>query len=469
MPNDLVAVVLAGGSGTRLWPLSRTLQPKQFLPLLGSRSMFAETLQRLEPMVDKSNMWVVTGQDLATGAGYQDLQGLNCLIEPAARNTAPAIGVMAAYLADFSADPILLVLPADHVIADVPAFHAAIETAVAAAREGKLVTFGITPTRPETGYGYILATGDGPTLPITRFVEKPDAATAAAYVAEGTYYWNSGMFVARASTLLAEMALHAPELFAGIEDMRRAWRDGADWKAVVAESFAALPSISLDYAVMEKSRNAAVVPCAIGWSDVGSWDAVYEALPKDAQGNVLTESTVVVDAANNLVMSQGSRVIATVGVENLCIVDTPDALLVAHRDHCQKVKQAVDVVQKRGGEEHIIHRTAQRPWGSYTVLDGATPGYKVKRIEVLPGGRLSLQSHRHRSEHWVVVQGTATVTNGDNVMQLTPGQNTYIPLGAKHRLENQGDVPVQLIEVQVGDYLGEDDIQRFDDVYGRAP
>lgn len=466
--SDLVAVILAGGSGTRLWPFSRKMFPKQFMCLDGNLSMLQATVSRLAPLVQPDAVWVVTGADVASGAGYRDLQGLSCLIEPSARNTAPAIGVMAAYLADFGNDPIMLILPADHVITDVSAFHAAVDLAVAAAQNGKIVTFGISPTRPETGYGYIQAAGEGNVRPVSRFVEKPDATTARRYLDEGCYFWNSGMFVVRASVLMAEIAQCAPDMATGLENMRAQWNtQGNDWRGAVKDHFDTLPSISIDYAVMEKSRNVVVVPCSIGWNDVGSWDAVYDLADKDDSGNAIHAPAVMIGARNNLVMGQGGRVVAAVGVDNLCIVDTPDAVLVARKDDAQRVKEVVDVLKTRGGEEHLFHRTVQRPWGSFTVLEDNTQGYKIKRITVVPGGRLSLQSHKHRSEHWVVVSGTATVTNGDTVQTLMPGQSTYIPLGSKHRLENLGEVTVQIVEVQVGDYLGEDDIIRYDDVYGR--
>ena len=471
--SKLVAVVLAGGSGTRLWPFSRQMFPKQLMSLHGNSSMLKTTIQRLEPIVHAEDTWVITGADLATGAAFRELQDYNYMVEPTGRNTAPAIGAMAAYLADFATDPVMLILPADHVITEVPAFHKAIASAVKAAEEGHLVTFGITPTLPETGYGYIKAGTKtaGEAHKVEKFVEKPNLQTAESYLKDGGYYWNSGMFVAKASVMLKEIEKHAPELFAGLETIRATWKSNGDWRAAIMGNFKDLPSDSIDYAIMEKSDNVVLIPCNIGWSDVGSWNAVYDLADKDANGNALQEATsVTVDTRNTLIMAQGGssqRIIATIGVEDLCIVDTPDALLIAHRDQAQKVKNVVDELKVRGGEAHIIHRTAHRPWGSYTVLEDTGLGYKIKRITVVPGGRLSLQSHQHRSEHWVVVSGTATVTNGDKVLTLLPGQSTYIPLGDKHRLENQGKIPVQIVEVQVGEYLGEDDIVRYDDVYGR--
>jgi mannose-1-phosphate guanylyltransferase/mannose-6-phosphate isomerase len=340
---------------------------------------------------------------------------------------------------------------------------------MSAAEKGHLVTFGIKPTHPATGFGYIKANDRIKDYgPVEAFIEKPNKEKAEEFFKAGNYYWNSGMFVARSSVMLAEIATHAPEISSVLATMRAEWKGGADWQDVIQARFASMPSISIDYAVMEKSRNVVTVPCSIGWSDIGSWDAVYDIADKDADGNSLQVPVIALDTKNTLVFGDGKRLVATVGVEDLCIIDTADALLIAKRGHAEKVKDVVDIVKARGGEEHIIHRTAHRPWGSYTVLEDALSGFKVKRIEVIPGGRLSLQSHQHRSEHWVVVAGTATITRGDEVVTLTPNQSTYIPVGVKHRLENKGKIPIQLVEVQVGDYLGEDDIQRFDDVYGRS-
>lgn len=468
--QHIVALILAGGSGTRLWPYSRQLFPKQFMRLDEKRSMLRATADRLSPIVSAKDVWVITGAEHAKGAGYQEIQAFSCMMEPAARNTAPAIGVMAAYLADRQDDPIMVILPADHVIADVPEFQDALKKAIAAASEGNVVTFGIQPTRPETGYGYIYAPQAGRLgwdyAPVARFVEKPDRENAEKMLADGHYFWNSGMFVARASVMLEELERHAPAINSVLTEIRAAWRAGAPWQEAVSKLFEKMPSDSIDYAVMEKSEKVVVVPCDIGWNDVGSWDAVYDMFGKDENGNVLKANTINVDSKSNLVMGEG-RLIAMVGVENLCVIDTADAVLVADRRHAQDVKKVVDILKTRKGEEHLLHRTVRRPWGSYTVLEDSGLGYKLKRIEVTPGGRLSLQSHKHRSEHWVVVAGEATVTNGDKILTLRMGESTFIPLGAKHRLENMGTEPVQIIEVQVGDYLGEDDIIRYDDVYGR--
>lgn len=467
--SHIQALIMAGGSGTRLWPLSRVMLPKQFnLKLDGESTMLEATIGRLAPLVSKENVTVITGELHAKGAAFHDIKNYHPLIEPVARNTAPAIALAAAHAVDFANDPLLLVLPADHTIADVPAFHAAIKAAAEAAEAGHIATFGIQPTRPETGYGYIKAKpGTGTALPVDRFVEKPDAAKAAQFVADGSYYWNSGMFLAKAGVWLAEVQAHLPEVHTVIENIRAEWKGNqAGTQAAINKHFAAMPNISIDYGVLEKSSNVVVVPCNLGWSDVGAWDAVHNVSAKDEQGNAVQATAILRDSKNCLVVG-GKRLIATVGVEDLCIVDTEDALLISRKDRAQEVKDVVEEVKKRGGEQHMLHTTVKRPWGSYTVLEDATSGYKIKRIEVIPGGQLSLQSHKHRSEHWVVVAGTATVTCDGTVSTLTPGQSTYMPLGCKHRLQNKGDVPVQIVEVQVGDYLGEDDIIRYDDIYGR--
>ncbi|MCP5405476.1 MAG: mannose-1-phosphate guanylyltransferase/mannose-6-phosphate isomerase [Pseudomonadaceae bacterium] len=466
--RNIHALIMAGGSGTRLWPMSRQMFPKQFsMSLTGGKSLLHATAERLQPLVPSAHVWVITGAEHATGAAYHDIQPYPHLIEPVGRNTAPAIALTAAHLVDVAGDPIMLVLPADHAITDTAAFHAALEIGAEQAEAGKLVTFGITPTRAETGYGYIKAkTGEGQALPVEKFVEKPDAATAETFVKDGAYSWNSGMFMARASVMLAEVEKHLPEVAKVIAAIRA---DAADkgWQPAINAHFADMPNISIDYGVMEKSDKVMVVPCSIGWSDVGAWDAVFELAEKDENGNAIQAPAITVDTRNTFI-SGAKRLVATIGVEDLCIVDTPDALLITHKNQAQKVKDVVAKVKELGGEQHLIHTTAKRPWGSYTVLeDEEGRGYKLKRIEVRPGGRLSLQSHQHRSEHWVVVAGTATVTCDDQVITLTPGQSTYLPLGCKHRLENLGKIPVKMIEVQVGEYLGEDDIIRYDDVYGR--
>jgi mannose-1-phosphate guanylyltransferase/mannose-6-phosphate isomerase len=466
------AVILAGGSGTRLWPLSRDQFPKQFLPLLGERSLLQDTVQRVRPLVGEE-FCIVTGEE-SRFLVAQQLRDLGAdpagkiLGEPAGRNTAPAIG-----LAALGCDPdeVLLVLPSDHAIRDAAAFRVAARAASAVAETGYLVTFGIAPAHPETGFGYIrlgaaLDGFDG-FRAAERFVEKPDMATAEAYLRDGGYVWNSGMFAFRAGTLLDELKTHAPELCAGLETLRPLVAAG---KAIPLDRYAALPKISIDYAVMERSQRVAVLPVDPGWSDLGSFAALLDLLPADPSGNVVRLAAggeaVAVASSGNLVWA-GGKVVALVGVQDALVVDTPDALLVCSRDHAQDVRQVVERLKAAGRDEVTLHRTVHRPWGTYTVLEEG-PGYKIKRIQVHPGAKLSLQLHHHRSEHWVVVSGTARVTRGGETVLLRTGESTFIPVTTPHRLENPGAIPLQIIEVQNGDYLGEDDIVRFQDDYGRT-
>lgn len=462
------AVILAGGSGTRLWPLSRQQLPKQFLRLNGERSLLEETVHRLSPLVEPPDVLVVTNEGHARGEAYSALLPYRTLLEPEGRNTAPAIAVAAALLAEEGGDPVMVVLPADHVIRDVPAFQQALARAIDAAAAGRLVTFGIRPDRPDTGFGYIKARGtEGPVMEVERFVEKPDLATAERLLAEGGYFWNSGMFVWRASSILTEIGRHLPQVAAVLQDMRAAWKQGADAEAVMKSHFPRMPGISIDYGVLEKSSNVALVPCDIGWSDVGSWDAIHDIADKDARGNAIQGAAIALDCHNTLIRG-GKRIIAAIGLEDLCVVETPDAILIAKRGQTQRVREVVAALASRQATEHLVHLTVNRPWGRYTVLDDEETGFKIKRIEIKPGGRLSLQRHQHRSEHWVVVSGTATVTRNGETYMVAKNESTYIPIGVKHRLENRGKVPLQIVEVQVGEYTGEDDIERFDDQYGRT-
>jgi len=466
------AVILAGGSGTRLWPLSREQFPKQFLPLLGERSLLQDTVQRVCPLAG-DRLCIVTGEESRFLVAEQlrdlglDPQG-KVLGEPAGRNTAPAIG-----LAALGCDPdeVLLVLPSDHAIRDPAAFREAAQAASAVAEAGYLVTFGISPAHPETGFGYIqlgaLLDGFPGFRAAERFVEKPDLATAEAYLRDGGYVWNSGMFAFRAGTLLEELDAHAPELRAGLEELRPFVEAG---KPVPADRYTALPKISIDYAVMERSRRVAVLPVDPGWSDLGSFAALLDLLPADPNGNVVRVAAggeaVAIESRGNLVWA-GRKVVALVGVQDSLVVDTPDALLVCSRDRAQDVRHVVDRLKEAGREEASLHRTVHRPWGTYTVLEEGS-GYKIKRIRVNPGSKLSLQLHHHRSEHWVVVSGTARVTRGADTVLLRTGESTFIPVTTPHRLENPGTISLQIIEVQNGDYLGEDDIVRFQDDYGRT-
>jgi mannose-1-phosphate guanylyltransferase/mannose-6-phosphate isomerase len=470
------AVILAGGSGTRLWPLSRQALPKQFVSLFSNRTLLEETIARLAPIMQPIDVTIVTSEAAAKGEPMVHLSPYAQLLEPCARNTAPAIAIAALKLIQSGMDPVMVVLPSDHMITDVPAFQAALKLAISQAQTGHLVTFGITPTRPETGYGYIQCgeqTNMGAGLPVAQFKEKPDLDTAKKFLSDGAYYWNSGMFVWRASAILAAIGQHLPALSAVIASMQADLDAGLSLGAAINTHFAAAPSISIDHGVLEKVSQATtgpklvLIPADIGWSDVGSWDSVQDLLDKDTDGNTLRGNVIAHDSRN--IQVQGSkRLIAAVGLEDLSIIDTPDALLVTKRGESQGVRHIVEALQQRAGTEHIEHTTVQRPWGRYTVLEDA-PGFKIKRIEVKPGGRLSLQSHEHRSEHWIVVSGVATVTCGEGVTDLEANESTFIPKGAKHRLENRRSEMVAIIEVQVGGYLGEDDITRYDDKYGRVP
>ena len=490
MSNQVYAVILAGGSGSRLWPLSRQHLPKQFLALDGEFSLLKTTINRLMPTIGEKNVLIVTQEALAKGEAYHALLPYRSLFEPIGRNTAPAIAIAAAYLVAEGKDPVMVVLPADHVIKDEAGFRTHLDTAIQAAQSGKLVTFGIQPTRPDTGFGYIKTrdlrteerglsgeAGIGFTqhpalstqsciLDVERFTEKPDLATARAFLEEGGYYWNSGMFVWRASVILAEIQRYLPAVHQIVQAMIADTHAGMAFQKSLEKHFAAMPSISIDYGVLEKSDKVSLIPCDIGWNDVGSWQAVHEISSKDESGNALRGNVIAVDCRNSLIRAE-KRLIAAIGVEDLCVIETADAVLISKNDQTQRVREVVDALQEKGATEHVYHTKVNRPWGSYTVLEEDPEGFKLKRIEVAPGARLSLQSHRQRSEHWVVVSGTATVTNGEEVITVYKNQSTYIPIGTKHRLENLGKEPLHIVEIQVGDYLGEDDIQRYEDNYGR--
>jgi len=464
----LVPVLLSGGSGTRLWPASRESHPKQFLPLLGEHSLLQLTWLRLQgleiaaPLIvaNEEHRFLVAEQMRALAA-----QPAAIILEPAARNTAPAIAVAALAAMAQGDDPLLLVLPSDHLIKDEAGFRAAVATALPVAEAGGLVTFGIIPDAPETGFGYIKAEPGTAVRAVERFVEKPDAATAARYVASGEYFWNSGMFLFRASVYLAELAKNQPEMVAKCRLAFAQARRDVDFLRLDKAAFSACPADSIDYAVMEKTKQAKVLPLDVGWNDVGSWSALWQVSGQDAEGNAHRGDVVAVGCRNTLVHSE-RKLTALLGVEDLIVVDTDDALLVAHRDQVQQVKDLVGRLKRDGRSQTNLHRKVYRPWGSYDGIDSGEP-FQVKRIIVKPGAALSLQMHHHRAEHWVVVSGTARVTCGDKVFTLSENQSTYIPLGSKHRLENPGRMPLELIEVQSGSYLGEDDIVRFEDAYGR--
>ena len=462
------AVILAGGSGSRLWPLSRQNLPKQFLSLDGDASLLQTTIGRLSPLIGPKNVLIVTQEAHAKGEAYHALLPYQTLFEPVARNTAPAIAIAAALLVTDGADPVMVVLPADHIIKDEARFREHLKIAIDAAESGKLVTFGIQPTRPDTGFGYIKAhPGDTPEVHVVdRFTEKPDSVTAERFLKEGGYYWNSGMFVWRASVILAEIRQHLPDVYEVVQTIIAERHTAGGFQKAVERYFPAMPSISIDYGVLEKSSRVSLIPCDIGWNDVGSWQAVHEIAAKDENGNALQGNVIAVDCRNSLIRAE-KRLVAAIGVEDLCVVETADAVLISRSDQTQRVREVVDVLHQRGSTEHVYHAKVNRPWGSYTVLEEDQDGFKIKRIEVAPGARLSLQSHKQRSEHWVVVSGTATVTNGEEVYAVQKNQSTYIPIGSKHRLENRGSEPLHIVEIQVGEYLGEDDIQRYEDNYGR--
>lgn len=481
-------VVLSGGSGTRLWPLSREKYPKQLLPLIGDDSLLQATVRRVEGIakVELAAPIVVCNEEYRFVIAEQlRLMGKpgTLVLEPLGRNTAPALTLAAHAAIKSGADPVLLVMPADHVIVDKAAFQAAVQRGAALAQAGAVVTFGITPDMPETGYGYIQSGesyGAVGAHRIARFVEKPDLATAQAYLAEGTYLWNSGLFMMRASVWLAALKVCRPDIDAACQTAWDAGSRDGEFVRVGKEAFSQCPSDSIDYAVMERIAGekagaktgavtglpvGVVLPLSAGWSDVGAWDALWQVLPKDASGNVAQGDVLMHDSRNTLALSEG-RLIACVGVDDLIVVETADAILVAHKNKTQDVKKIVDRLKLAGRTEGQIHRKVFRPWGSYDGVD-AGERFQVKRIVVKPGGILSLQMHHHRAEHWIVVSGTAKVTRGDETYLVSENESTFIPLGTTHRLENPGRVELEMIEVQSGSYLGEDDIVRFEDVYGR--
>lgn len=468
----LIPVILSGGSGTRLWPLSRELYPKQLLPLVGKGTMLQETLARLSGATDLSPPIVVCNEShrFLVAEQLQQIQAKNSsiLLEPVGRNTAPAVAIaaLAAEMSSQSKNAVLLVLPADHVIRDAKAFRAAVDEGRKAAQAGKLVTFGVVARSPETGYGYIRrGEGAGPAYPVAEFVEKPNLPTAKEYVASGKYFWNSGMFMFHARTFLDELRALAPAMYeCSVKAFNAAKRD-LDFTRLPAQEFAAIPSDSIDYAVMEKTKHAVVVPLDAGWSDVGSWSALHEAIDADEQGNVQIGDVLVSDTQGCYLQST-SRLVATVGLKDHVVVETKDAVMIAPKDRVQDVKALVNELKKQNRYETSLHREVFRPWGSYDSVDSGDR-FQVKRLMVKPGASMSLQLHHHRAEHWIVVSGTARITRGEETFLLEENQSTYIPVGAKHRIENPGMIPLHIIEVQSGSYLGEDDIVRFEDKYGR--
>lgn len=484
MTEIVQPVILCGGSGTRLWPLSRAGFPKQFLCLTGAESLFQQAAKRLAGLgsagLEVAKPIIVTGEEHRFLAAEQLREsGIElgaALLEPVGRNTAPALSLAALAAQVGGQDPVIVVTPADQTVVDTAAFTQAMQAAVREAARGSIVILGITPDTPETGYGYIQAAGEAkePAMLVQRFVEKPNAATAQKYLAEGGYYWNAGMFVLKASVWLKALEQFRPDI---LRATTVAWEqrntDANPATPFVRPSkaeFTAIPAESIDYAVMERCPGSKypvkMVPLDAGWSDLGAWDAVWSVLPKDEEGNAHLGDVLATDCRNTLVHAT-SRLVALVGVENLVVVETPDAVLVADRSCSQDVKYIVNALHQQKRKEHTLHRKVHRPWGWYDSIDEGGR-FKVKRIQVNPGASLSLQKHHHRAEHWIVVKGTAEITNGDTVLLLTENQSTYIPLGEVHRLANPGTIPLEIIEVQSGSYLGEDDIIRFDDNYGRC-
>jgi len=477
--NPIQPVVLCGGSGTRLWPLSRSGFPKQFLCLVGNDSLFQQSIKRLlggsESNDAPSSPYIVCNEEHRFLAQEQlrelGVDNATFLLEPVGRNTAPALTLAALAARDAGTDPVLVVTPADQAITDDEAFRVAMYRAVESAVEGNIVILGITPDRPETGYGYIKVASDKEAVAtVERFVEKPDRDTAQAYLDEGGYYWNAGLFVLKASVWLAALESFRPDILqASVKSWAGKRIDGV-FSRPDKEAFAAIPSESIDYAVMEKCPGSALpikmLPLDAGWSDLGAWDAVWSVSPKDDKGNALHGDVLITESSHSLVHAS-SRLVALAGVENLVVIETADAVLVADRRRCQDVKQIVGLLNQQSREEHTIHRKVHRPWGWYDSIDEGGR-FKVKRIQVNPKASLSLQKHHHRAEHWIVVQGTAEITRGSETLLLSENQSTYIPLGEVHRLANPGSIPLEIIEVQSGSYLGEDDIVRFDDQYGRS-
>ena len=466
--SSIQPVILSGGSGTRLWPLSREAYPKQFLPLAGELTMLQATWKRVAPIAARGPLVIANEEHRFVAAEQLQQVGAEpaaIILEPVGRNTAPAIAVAALEATRDGADALLRVLPSDHVITHETAFRSAVEAAAAAAEAGKLVTFGIVPTGPETGYGYIKAADGQGLRAVERFVEKPDLDTATGYVSSGQYYWNSGMFLFKASRYLQELERFQPAMLAG---SRQAWqqaRRDADFTRLDKDAFTAVPSDSIDYAVMEKTADAVVIPLDAGWNDVGSWTALRDVSQQDGDGNAHQGDVIAIDCRNTYAYAQ--RLVALVGLDDVVVVETDDAVLVGKADRMQEVKTVVAQLKAEGRSEATWHRKVYRPWGAYDSIDNGER-FQVKRITVKPGGTLSLQMHHHRAEHWIVVSGTAEVTRGDEVILLSENQSTYIPLGVTHRLRNPGKLPLELIEVQSGSYLGEDDIVRFEDTYGRS-
>ncbi len=467
----IIPVILSGGSGTRLWPLSRKQYPKQYLPLVGDNTMLQETVLRLNGLDNLSDPIIVCNADhrflVAEQCQQINITNPTILLEPIGRNTAPAIAAASLQSLKISDDAVLLVLSADHVIQDINAFHAAINIANEQAQNGKLATFGIVPTDANTGYGYIKSskTNNDGAYKVEEFVEKPDLKTAESYLEQGNYLWNSGMFMFKAGVLIDELTTHSPDIVKAVNNSVDSAARDLDFIRLDGQAFESSPSDSIDYALMEKSDNVVVVPLDAQWNDIGSWSALYDIGTKDNNGNVVKGDVIIQDATNTYI-NANHHMVAVIGVDNLIVIDTPDATFIATQDKAQEVKSIVESLQVNGRDEGGAHRKVYRPWGWYDSIEMGRH-FQVKRLHINPGAKLSLQMHHKRAEHWVVVNGTATAINGEDVLTLTEGKSTYIPLGVKHALENRTNEPLEIIEIQSGTYLGEDDITRFEDIYGR--
>jgi mannose-1-phosphate guanylyltransferase/mannose-6-phosphate isomerase len=469
----ICAVILAGGKGTRFWPLSREDCPKQMLKIVGEDTLLRQTIKRLDGFIPLDKVWVVTTDILAQDIRFhleplgKDAKKIHYIIEPLGRNTAPAIALVAVALNKLSSDSVMVVMPSDHIIRETKQFQAKLQLAVNAAEEGYLVTFGIVPTRPETVYGYIksgqpLTDSADEIFHAEGFFEKPDAKTAETFLRQGGYYWNSGIFIWKTAKILKEIENHLPALYCRLQEIGEINDMSND---ACKELYASLESISIDHGVMEKSRDVLIIPADFGWCDLGNWTSLGDVLERDKRGNIVQGNAIDIGSENCTVIA-GERVLATIGLKDMIVVDTADATLVSSKEMAPEVRKVVETLKRNNREEHLVHRTVERPWGSYTVLEKGKR-YKIKRIVLHPKARLSLQLHRHRSEHWVVVSGTARVTKGEEIFDVHSNESTFIPIAVKHRLENPGHIPLQIIEVQNGDYVEEDDIERLADDYQR--
>ncbi len=470
----ICAVILAGGKGTRFWPLSRENCPKQMLHIVGEDTLLRQTIKRLDGFIPLDKVWIITTESLAQDIRFhlkslgKDAERIRYIIEPSGRNTAPAIALAAMTLSKVSSDPIMVVMPSDHIIRDTTQFQEKLRLAIEAAAEGYLVTFGIVPARPETVYGYIKSgrpfkNSSDEIFHAEGFFEKPDVKTAEAFLCQGGYYWNSGIFVWQTAKILKEIESHLPLLYRRLKKFGELNDERSE---TFKELHSSLESISIDHGVMEKSQDVLVIPVDFGWCDLGNWTALGDVLKRDEQGNILQGNAIDIGSENCTVLA-GDRVLATIGLKDMVVIDTADATLVSAKERVHEVRKVVETLKRNNREEHLIHRTVERPWGSYTVLEKGNR-YKIKRIVLHPKARLSLQVHQHRSEHWVVVFGTARVTRGDEIFDVHTNESTFIPIAMKHRLENPGSIPLQIIEIQNGEYVEEDDIKRFDDAYGRT-